>query len=193
MKFFLFVQAFLLTLCAVAQDNPGSLWEDHARSPYKDRKAQRVGDLLTVVVLESSTGVTSASTASSKKDQTTIDAGIGPLLKNIIPNWQVGDSHNSQGTGTTTRTNRLSARLTVIVRQVLPNGNLVVEGMRLVQVNKETQRIVLTGIIRPEDIRTDNTILSENIADASIQYEGKGTVGDRQRKGLLGMILGWLF
>jgi flagellar L-ring protein precursor FlgH len=193
MKLFIVVWVFLLSLYVVAQDNPGSLWNDQARSPYKDRKAQRVGDLLTVVVLESSTGVTSASTASSKKDQTTIDAGIGPLLKNIIPNWQIGNSHNSQGTGSTTRTNRLSARLTVIVRQVLPNGNLVVEGMRLVQVNKETQRIVLSGIIRPEDIRTDNTILSENIADASIQYEGKGTVGDRQRKGLLGMILSWLF
>ena len=79
------------------------------------------------------------------------------------------------------------------IKYTLPNGNLVIEGTRFVQVNKETQKLIITGVIRQDDINADNTIFSESIANADIRYDGKGTVGDRQRKGILSQLLDWLF
>lgn len=174
-------------------DNPGSLWNDHARSPFADRKAARPGDILTVLIQETSSATSTAATSSSKSDSAKINAGIGPILSALIPDLQTGASASSQGQGSTTRSGRLQARLTVTVKEVLPNGNLVIEGTRFVQMNKETQKLVLTGIVRPDDIRADNTILSENVAEGSITYDGKGTVGDRQRRGIIATILSWLF
>ncbi len=174
-------------------DNPGSLWSDSARSPFADRKAARPGDILTVLIQETSSATATAATSSSKSDAAKINAGIGPILSALIPDLQTGTSSSSQGQGSTTRSGRLQARLTVTVKEVLPNGNLLIEGTRFVQMNQETQKLVLTGIVRADDIRADNTILSENVAEASIVYDGKGTVGDRQRRGIIATILSWLF
>jgi flagellar L-ring protein precursor FlgH len=182
----------LVALSAQAQ-NPGSLWDDSAKNPLTDRTARGVGDILTVIIAESSSATSSASTESSKADSAKVNAGIGPVLRALIPDWEIGGSMSSKGDGKTSRTGRLSARLTVVVKERLPNGNLVIEGVRHVQVNKEIQKFVLTGVVRPDDIRSDNTILSEFIANAEIRYEGSGTVGDRQRKGILTTLLDWLF
>ncbi|MCH8274233.1 MAG: flagellar basal body L-ring protein FlgH [Armatimonadetes bacterium] len=183
-----------LASAAVGQThNPGSLWNDSARSPFADRTARRPGDVLTVLIAEASSASTSAQTQTQKRDSTKVDAGIGPILQALIPSLSTGSDFKSQGQGTTTRSGRLSARLTVIVKQVLPNGNLVVEGTRFVQVNNDIQKLTLTGIVRPDDIRSDNTIFSEFIAEATIRYDGKGPVGDRQRKGLISRLLDWLF
>lgn len=181
-------------LCAAAHaQNPGSLWDDGAKNPLTDRTARNVGDILTVIIAESSSASSTASTESSKSDSAKVEAGIGPVLRALIPDWEIGGEMSSKGDGRTSRTGRLSARLTVVVKERLPNGNLVIEGVRYVQVNKETQKMVLTGVVRPDDIRSDNTIISEFIANAEIKYEGSGTVGDRQRKGILTTLLDWLF
>lgn len=183
----------ILSTAAAQSDNPGSLWSDAARNPLADRTARNVGDVLTVLVIEASSASATATTQSTKSDATRIEAGIGPILRALIPTWETGLDSQMRGTGATSRTGQLRARITVIVKQVLPNGNLLIEGARFVQMNKETQKIVLQGIVRPDDIRADNTILSENIAEATIRYDGKGTVGDRQRKGIISSLLDWLF
>jgi flagellar L-ring protein precursor FlgH len=174
-------------------ENPGSLWRDDARNPFTDRKARNVGDVLTVLIVETASATTAAQTQSQKSESTNVSAGVGPVLSALIPNWSTGGTTQTQGQGTTTRSGRLSARLTVVVKQVLPNGNLVIEGTRFVQINKDIQKLVLTGIVRPDDIRSDNTVLSEFIAEATIRYDGKGPVSDRQRMGILSRILSWLF
>ena len=83
--------------------------------------------------------------------------------------------------------------MTVVVRKVLPNGNLQIEGARTVHVNKDSQLVHLTGLVRPDDIAADNTILSEKIADAVIRSEGKGQIADRQRQGFFTKLLSYLF
>lgn len=188
--------ALLLSIgaCTLAQhDNPGSLWSDSARSPFVDRKAARPGDILTVLIQETSSASSTAATSASKQDSSKIEAGLGPILRSLIPELETGTSMKSQGQGSTTRSGRLLARLTVVVKEVLPNGNLLIEGTRFIQMNKETQKLVMSGIVRLDDIRADNTVLSENVAEATIAYDGKGTVGDRQRKGLISLLLDWLF
>lgn len=176
-----------------AQSYPGSLWSDQAKNPISDRTARQIGDVLTVIIAESSSASSTASTDGSNTTSATVDAGIGPILRAIIPSWEIGGSMSHSGDGSTTRSGRLSARLTVMVKDVLPNGNLLIEGVRHVHVNNDVQKFVITGIVRPDDIRSDNTLFSEFIANAEIRYEGTGTVGDRQRKGILTTLLEWLF
>jgi flagellar L-ring protein precursor FlgH len=83
--------------------------------------------------------------------------------------------------------------MSAIVTKVNPNGTLIIEGARSVVVNKETQLFKITGVIRREDVRPDNTVMSEAIADAQIKLDGKGTINDRQRRGLITRLLDWLF
>jgi flagellar L-ring protein precursor FlgH len=183
-----------LTVGAAAQsDNPGSLWSDGLKNPFADRKAHAVGDVLTVIVSERSSASSTAATNSSKSDNTKIEAGVGPILSAIIPGLETSLDSSMSGQGSTTRAGNLTARLTVIVREKLPNGNFVIEGTRHIQTNKETQKIIFTGIVRPDDILADNTVKSEYVAEANIRYDGKGTVGDRQRKGIISTLLDWLF
>jgi flagellar L-ring protein precursor FlgH len=177
---------------AIAQTN-GSLWDDDAKNPFTDRIAKKVGDVLTVIVAESSAASSTASTQASKKDDASVSAGVGPILRALIPKLGSSSDFKSQGQGSTSRSGNLTARLTVIVKGTLPGGNLVIEGTRYVQVNKEFQKMTITGVVRPDDINFDNTILSEFIANADIRFDGKGTVGDRQRKGLISQLLDWLF
>src|SRR5690606_17736037 len=98
-----------------------------------------------------------------------------------------------RGGGSTTRGGSLNARMTAMVVDVLPNGNLVIEGRQTIIVNEEEQLIVVSGIVRPQDIAPDNTVLSTFVADATITYHGTGPLGDRQEPGLLTRLLNWLF
>ena len=83
--------------------------------------------------------------------------------------------------------------MSAVIKKVLPNGNLVIEGTRFVKINKDIQTFILTGMVRKDDVRADNTVLSESLADADIKLEGKGPIADRQRKGILARLLDWLF
>ncbi|MBL1149563.1 MAG: flagellar basal body L-ring protein FlgH [Armatimonadetes bacterium] len=194
MKTALTALALLASAFAIGQsENPGSLWSDSAKNPLIDRKARSVDDVLTVLISEQSTASSSGSTATAKQDDNQITAGLGPILESLIPALGTSASHSGSGSGTTTRTGKFTTRMTVIVKEVLENGNFVIEGSRFIQINKDVQKFVITGIVRPDDIRSDNTILSEFVAEAEIRYDGKGTVSDRQRKGILTTLLDWLF
>ncbi len=178
-----------LLITGVAAD---SLWKDGTRSMYADRKAVKEGDVLTVLIYESTTASSRADTKTSKSDSASTKPGVGPLLS-MLPEWSLSGKTSSQASGSTTRSGTLVGKISVVVKEVLPNGNLRVEGARTVGVNGEKEKIVLTGIVRLEDISAENTLPSTAIAQAEIQYEGKGPVGSKQREGLLTKLLKWLF
>ena len=186
---------------APPQYAPGSLWpgESSRNSLFADNKARYVNDVVTIIVDESSSGQNSAST-NAKRDTET-NAGINALLglETSLPkasgNLGItvgGSSSNSmKGTGDTSRGGQLKARVAARVVRVLDNGLLLIEGRRQLTLNEEDQYIILTGLIRPEDITAANTVSSSSIADAQIVYTGNGVLNDKQRPGWLTRAVDW--
>ncbi len=186
----------LVALCGgvFAQDNPGSLWSDTAPNRYRDRTARGVGDVVTIIISESSASKIAATTTANKKDSNKVGFNFfANFLNGIFQPYTTNADSSVSGDGSTSRTGTMTARMSAIVRKVMPNGNLVIEGTRSLATNKETQIYKLSGIVRPDDIRADNTVRSENIAEAEIRMDGKGLISDRQRRGIITRILDWLF
>jgi flagellar L-ring protein precursor FlgH len=170
-----------------------SLWvSDKAESSYADKRAVKVGDILTVIIVESAVSTQQASTDTKKDSSLGVGPGVGPLLQEI-PRFEYGGGDSSKASGSTTRSMKFMTRMTVTVTALEPNGNLVVEGSRLVQTNKEKEEIKLKGTVRPQDVGVDNTILSTCIADASITHVGSGPIGARQKEGIISKIFRILF
>jgi len=170
-----------------------SLWPaENPKEMFVDKKARKVGDTITVVIVETSVSSSSASTDAKKSSSTSVDPGIGPLIKNI-PGISYGGGDTMKSSGSTTRSSNFTATMTVTVTKVDENGNLEIEGSRSVQTNAEKEEIKLSGKVRPQDIGADNSILSSSIADAKITHTGKGPIGSRQREGIIGRILRILF
>ena len=188
---------------AKAAYTPGSLWpgENSRNSLFVDNKARYVNDIVTIIIDESSSGQNKASTNSSRDTKT--DAGISGLFgidtSILKANPSMGASlsvggtaaNSLKGTGDTSRGGTLQARITAKVVRALDNGNLLLEGRRQLTLNEEDQYIVITGIVRPEDITADNLVSSSQIADARIVYTGNGVLHDKQRPGWLTRILDW--
>lgn len=207
LKFWMFGAALMMSAGAHTSDvidknattstqTSGSLWSDQAQNPFKDRTARAEGDLLTILISESSVASFAASTQTQKSDnnsavQNVIRGLFGFLDANRTLTSEA--SGQSNGSGTTTQNGSLRARLTAEVVAVTPRGHLIVEGRRSIVVNRETQTFKLTGIVRRDDISANNTVLSESIAQAEIRLEGKGQIANRQRPGLLTQIIDWLF
>jgi len=170
---------------------PGSLWPaDDRVFFYGDKKALRVGDIITVRIIESAQASNTADTDLSRTSSANASLSAFFGKKKFLNLFKVGDdllttsSENShKGAGSTTRSGELTAVMTAMVREVLPNGNLVVRGTREVLVNHEQQFITLTGIVRPQDVSRDNIVLSTQLADANITIGGLGVVADKQRSG----------
>lgn len=183
------------------QDLPtGSLWSNNSGSLFRDIKASRVGDILTITVSEEAKGAKTASTVTDRSKKfdglfTFAGAGAGPngtaspvgSVKFGPYEGKFGSSFD--GNGSTTRTDSMSAYMTATVVDVLPNGNLVIRGSRWTKVNDEMQQIIVEGVIRPNDITRNNTVLSQNIADAKIFLVGKGPVAQHQKPGWLLQVL----
>ncbi len=184
---------------------PGSIWQgESARNAlFSDKKARYVNDIVTIIVSEVSSGGNKASTDTSRNTSTTakITALLGFDKAILDGNSNMGTSigvggtnaNSLKGKGDTTRGSTLVARLTARVVNVLENGNLVIEGRRQLNVNAENQFIILTGIVRPEDITEGNTIASQYIADAKIIYSGEGVINDKMRPGWLTRIVDWVW
>ena len=164
-------------------------------SLFSDYKAFQVGDIITIYIVEVSTG--SNETKNGTKKETTIslqsDGGTGAL--NFIPLFgaKVGKSTTFDGKGGTSSKGVLKAKMSARIVQVQPNGNLVIRGTREVQVNSEKQLIEISGVVRPEDITTDNIVYSYSIADAKITYRGKGTITNGSKPSIVTRILNWVF
>ncbi len=182
----------------------GSLWpgETSRNTLFQDLRARYVGDIVTINVSEKTSAVKEATTSTARKSDT--DIGIStafglPLNLRMSNLFGSGNSFSPEvksaydakfdGSGKTERSGELSAVISARVVDVLPNGNLVIEGKKDTIVNNELQYLIISGIVRPEDITDENTILSTLISDARIEYSGKGVVADEQNHGWLRRIL----
>jgi flagellar L-ring protein precursor FlgH len=168
--------------------NANSLWRNGSRSFFKDQRAHQIGDLLTVTVNITDQANFANETQRSRKaaDDSGITAFLGSNLltgTNILPGRLLtADSTNSyDGKGSIQRQETLQTNIAAVVTQLLPNGNLVVEGKQEVRVNFEKRELIVAGIVRPEDIQSDNTIDSSKIAQARIAYGGHGQITDVQQ------------
>ncbi|MFO0707419.1 MAG: flagellar basal body L-ring protein FlgH [Nitrospira sp.] len=185
----------------------GSLWqEENGRAYlYEDMRAMRVGDILTVKIVEKHKGSKSADTA-AQRESTVENSLAGTGMGYIgIPGLRLGDEarrglgvdasakNKFTGKGATNREGTLTGTISVIVVEVLPNGDLRVEGRREVTVNSEKQLMSISGIVRRVDVDTKNTVLSSAIADAKIEYAGLGVLDDVQRPGWLVRVLDWIY
>ncbi|MDH5740849.1 MAG: flagellar basal body L-ring protein FlgH [Nitrospira sp.] len=185
----------------------GSLWqEENGRAYlYEDLRAMRTGDILTVKIVENHKGSKSADTE-VQRESTIKNSLVGSALGYIgIPGIRFSDetrrgmgidaSANSKfgGKGATSRTGTLTGTISAIVTEVLPNGDLRIEGRREVNVNSEKQLMSIGGIVRRVDVDTKNTVLSSAIADAKIEYSGLGVLDDVQRPGWFVRILDWIY
>lgn len=163
---------------------------------YTDLKARNVGDIVTINIVESAKASKNASTKTSRNSE--FGASWSGVLSKLSGNW-FGDEHKAsfdnefEGKGETTRSSQLNAYITAQVIQVLPNGNLVIQGSREVRVNNENQYINIRGIVRPEDISANNIVLSTFIAEARIELTGQGVIADKQRAGWFTRILDWIW
>jgi flagellar L-ring protein FlgH len=170
--------------------NPNSLWRNGSRSFFKDQRAHQIGDLLTVTV--NITDQANFANESQRSRQSTENSGITNFIgsqalsasaQKFLPGRLLtADSNSSSdGKGSIQRQETMVTNIAAVVTQVLPNGNLVVEGKQEVRVNYELRELIVAGIVRPEDIQSDNTIDSSKIAQARISYGGRGQISDVQQ------------
>ena len=169
--------------------NSESLYEERTyRSLAADNKAFRAGDVVTVQVFENSSASTNLDTTTRRKNS--LSGGVGhPESKTGFDAAMNGEF---DGGGRTQRTGRLLAQLTVSVREVLPNGELLLGGEQQLLLNNELQRISIEGRVRPQDISDGNVVLSSRLADARITYLGDGDLTERQRRAWWRKFVDWL-
>ena len=169
-----------------------SLWRQGSRAFFKDQRAARIGDLVTVRVKFTDQAQINNQTSRSRTNAENFGAaglfGFETELTKILPDGTKADallkadsSGKSEGAGSIRRSEQLVTNVAAIVTQVLPNGNLVVEGKQEIRVNFEVRELVVAGVVRPEDIEADNTIDSTKIAQARIAYGGRGQITDVQQ------------
>jgi flagellar L-ring protein precursor FlgH len=172
-----------------ASYNPNSLWRNGSRAFFKDQRAHRVGDILTVKVNITDKAIIDNETKRSR--DTNEDSGIDnffgkskvPILNSAVPTriFTSDSPTSTDGKGSVNRQEALQTNVAAVVTQVLPNGNLVIEGKQEIRVNFEVRELIVAGVVRPEDIESDNTIDSSKIAQARIAYGGRGQITDMQQ------------
>ncbi len=167
-----------------------SLWQSGSRTFFKDQRARNIGDLLTVKVRITDNAKLANSTARSRSgsDDLSLNGAIGNAVLDNLPEGTsldavIGNESTSAstGAGTINRSEAVTTVVAAVVTQLLPNGNLVIEGRQEVRVNFEIRQLVVAGVVRPEDIAADNTIDSSKIAEARIGYGGRGQITDMQQ------------
>jgi flagellar L-ring protein precursor FlgH len=186
----LFLAGLLIPVFPVAAD---SLWSDQSSSLYSAKPRNfEVGDLITILIVEQATASQQQETKTGEKGGFTAGPGTG-TLQQFLPGFGMNWDSDTKGTGSTTRGGSLKATISVQIKEVNPNGIMTVEGRQVIKVNKAEQMIVLSGIIRADDVSRDNMVLSTKIANAVIEFQGKGTVNETDEPGLLTKFFNWLF
>jgi flagellar L-ring protein FlgH len=183
--------------------SPGSLWRDGrpASMLFTDARALRANDLVVINIEEVANASRSADTnlGRSSSSAAKIDAFLGLLKKLKVSSsdsgFNIGGSSTSAltSTGSSDRSESLTATVPAVVMKVLPNGNLFVEGHRAILVNSEEHHFYISGVVRPIDIDQLNSIKSSVVADAQIEFVGRGDLTDNQKQGWLSRHLGWLW
>jgi flagellar L-ring protein precursor FlgH len=168
-----------------AGGSTGSTWSNFSfmTDLVRDPRASRIDDVVTILVNESASAATTGTTQTARKSSLSASvSGLGlksaaatGLLSNLA---KTASDTELNGQGTTSRTTTLSTNLTARVVRVLPNGFLVIEGIKTVQINSEWQTVMVRGVVRPADLAADNTVTSERIAELDVKLDGKGVVND---------------
>jgi|SRR5580698_4558157 flagellar L-ring protein precursor FlgH len=182
------------------------LWADSlypsegTNSIYTEKRARRVGDVITVMIEENTQASQAAGSQYNKNSSVALGVGSGFLgagqygggVLNSPSQLGVGASSAAQGLGTSSRSTTVTGEMTAKILSVLPNGNYLIDGNRYVEVNDEKQTIEVTGEIRSDDISKENTVSSQRIANAKIKFTGTGPASEVAKPGILTRVLSWL-
>lgn len=163
-------------------------------SLFSDQKANRIGDAITIIVVESSQASNNAST-SAGRESTLGFSGSGSLDQTLLPkaNLSIGSQNDFNGSGSTKTTGLIKTKISASIDSLFANGNMRISGSKKITINGEEQIILIKGTVRPSDIYADNTVLSYNISDAEITFEGSGIIDSAQHSGWLTKLFHWLF
>jgi flagellar L-ring protein precursor FlgH len=185
----------LLALLAVsAFSAPMSLYGNNL---YTDKKGKKAGDVVTVLIVEAAKAGSDTRTETEKKNGIEVgqEKSTGSKLFSWLPSFGVNGKANISydGKGATARNGKLEATVTARITEVLDNGNLLIEGSKVVAINNEEEILEISGTIRADDINPDNTVYSYKIAEAVIRYSGSGTNSDAEKPGVLTRFFNWIF
>ncbi|MCX7970335.1 MAG: flagellar basal body L-ring protein FlgH [Negativicutes bacterium] len=172
----------------------GSLWMDSGSNAdlYSDHGALGVGDVITILVVEKSTAERSGQSSNKKSAEVEFADGSGWMAP-IIGAAGTGYSDSFNAQGKLTNSNAVTAQITATVVEVLPNGNVRLEGTKVVRQNNDEQKIIISGVARPRDILSNNTVYSYQLADAKVELVGNGPIDSKQKQGILTQIFNFLF
>ena len=185
-----------LMICCTVNGTAQDLRDNLSRSLFADQKANHVGDAVTILVVETSSASNTAQTTASRTSNISLSAaGNLPSSAGTAPSLgaTIGTTNSFSGQGGTSSGGSIQAQISATVDSVLPNGNLWVVGNRMIVINGEEQIIKISGVIRPSDIQTDNSVYSYNISDATIIFKGNGIVSRVQEPGWLTKFFHWIF
>ncbi len=182
----IFLSLAILLLMGMAE--AANLYQENSyQALTSDHKAHRRGDLITVLVYETSSATSAANTRASR------NAGVGVDIDTVTKARAAGVNVKNQldGSGSTQRQGSVLAQITVSVKEINSSGDLIIAGEQFLEVNNERQQIKVEGRVRPQDISDTNTVLSTRIADAKISYLGDGDIANKQRPGWWQRCLTW--
>jgi flagellar L-ring protein precursor FlgH len=193
--------SFAILILAASASYADSLWPGgqanagNGANLVTDKRALKVGDLVTVRIVESATAEQNTNLTTSKEASVGGGAGAGSWSGSSslpVTSYGVGGSEAFRGGGSSARSGSILTTLTARVIRVLDSGNLVIEGRKSLKINEEKQHIYVKGVIRVQDVGRGNTVLSSAISDAQIMYEGKGPLSEKARAGFFTRLLDWL-
>ena len=172
-----------------------SLWKNTngyaTKAVFADHRASGVGDIVTIVISESTTTSATRNSANEKSGSVKLGGGIG--IFDFLQAASASGSDKFTAKGTASATNRVAGNVTVTISEITPSGNFVLEGTQSIWQNRNEHKITFRGVCRPEDISASNTVLSTRVADATVRFDGKGPLNAKQRQGILTQIFNILF
>lgn len=192
---------FCLGLALAAPLSADSTWPGgssdfgNAANLVTDNRALKVGDIVTVQIMEAATAQQATSVKTAKQASVSGGAGQGSWSKNggtPLTSYGAGGQESFDGGGSAARSGKLLTTLSARVINVLDSGNLVIEGRRSLKLNEEKQQIYVKGVIRPKDVGRNNTVASSAISDAQIIFEGRGPLSEKSRVGIFTRLLDWM-
>ncbi|HXQ17504.1 MAG TPA: flagellar basal body L-ring protein FlgH [Caulobacteraceae bacterium] len=170
---------------------PNSLWRTGARTFFNDQRAGRVGDILTVLITVNDSAKTQNTTNASRTTSNALGVpnflGLESSIGKVLPGADAtkllttNSADTSAGTGGVNRAEQINLTIAAVVTQVLPNGNMVIQGSQEIKTNDDIRQLTVAGVVRPEDISSSNTIFSSQIAEARINYGGRGDIASVQK------------
>lgn len=192
LRIVLFMMSFVLYTSVYSQ----SLFNDATYKPFVgDLRSYKMGQILTVLIYESATASSSTGTTTDKSMSVGIGASSneGPGTPNGGFSGDLGINNSFGGNGSLSRTGKFVASVSVTIVGITESGDLLIRGKQSLEFNNEQQDIEIEGKVRPDDVSSDNSVISTRIADAKIKYLGEGLLSDREQPGILTKFFNWLF